>query len=161
MNVNLSTPQFVTDSVSWLDTKNNTIMSGDFTKLSYILPHMTMNGIYLEFPVELTKIEVISDKTQIKFYPQNTSNVAIIKEFSKIETKLLENYILTKQKHINKVLLLSRQLASGFMKVYKENHLLSSKTPDTFCVKISGVWETKYDCGLTYKLFGGTSLPEL
>jgi len=69
MNVNLYTSQFITDSVSWLDTKNNTIMSGDFTKLSYILPHMTMNGIYLEFPVELTKIEVISDKTQIKFFP--------------------------------------------------------------------------------------------
>jgi hypothetical protein len=47
------------------------------------------------------------------------------------------------------------------MKVYKENHLLPSKFPDTFCVKISGVWETKEDCGLTYKLFGGTSLPEL
>ena len=29
MNVNLYTSQFITDSVSWLDTKNNTIMSGD------------------------------------------------------------------------------------------------------------------------------------
>ena len=161
MNINLYTSQFMTDSVSWLDTKNNTIMSGDFTKLSYILPHMTMNGIYLEFPVELTKIEVISDKTQIKFFPHNTSNVTIIREFSKIELKILENYILTKQKPMNKVLLLSKQLASGFMKVYKENHVASSTPPDSFCVKISGVWETKDECGLTYKLFGGTNLPDL
>jgi hypothetical protein len=161
MNVNLYTSQFMTESVSWLDTKNNTIMAGDFTKLSYILPHMTMNGIYLEFPVELTKIEVISDKTQIKFFPHTTTNIAIIREFSKIELKILENYILTKQKQLNKVLLLSKQLSSGFMKVYKENLLASAKTPDTFCVKISGVWETQDDCGLTYKLFGGTSLPDL
>lgn len=161
MNVNLYTSQFITDSVSWLDTKNNTIMSGDFTKLSYILPHMTMNGIYLEFPVELTKIEVIADKTQIKFFPHTTTNIAIIREFSKIELKILENYILTKQKPMNKVLLLSKQLASGFMKVYKENHLSSANPPDIFCVKISGVWETQDDCGLTYKLFGGTSVPTL
>jgi len=60
---------------------------------------------------------------------------------------------------MNKVLLLSKQLASGFMKVYKESHLSSAKPPDTFCVKISGVWETKDECGLTYKLFGGTCLP--
>ena len=160
MNINLYTSQFMTHSVSWLDTKSNTIMDGNFTKLCYINPYMTMNGVYLEFPVELTKLEIIDDKTQIKFSSHIKCNNVMIKEFSKIEVKMLENYILTKQKPLKKVLLLSKQLLSGFMKVYKENYYSTYNQPNTFCVKISGVWETADECGLTYKLFGGTTIPE-
>lgn len=161
MNINLHTSQFMTHSVSWLDTKVNTIMDGNFTKLCYIMPNMTMNGLYLVFPVELTKLEMIDDKIQIKFCSHTSTNSEMIKHFTKIEGKMLDNYILTKQKPLKKVLLLSKQLFSGFMKVYKENHYSTCNQPNIFCVKISGVWETKDECGLTYKLFGGETVPEL
>ena len=33
MNVNINTTQFITHNVSWLDTKTNIIMEGNFTKI--------------------------------------------------------------------------------------------------------------------------------
>ena len=155
MNLNIPASKFITHYVSWLDTKNNTIMDGNFTKLCYITPHMTMNGLYLHFPVEAVVNDTIDDKTQLKFHPQSHQNVQIIKEFTKIEHKMLDNYIQTQQKPLKQVHLLSKQLLSGFMKVYKENNYTDLHHYNDYCVKISGVWETRDECGLTYKLFGG------
>ena len=68
---------------------------------------------------------------------------------------MLDNYIQTRQKNLKKVILLSKQLNSGFMKIYKENNSSNKNLNKKFCVKISGVWETRDECGLTYKLYGG------
>lgn len=155
MNVNIPATKFVTYYVSWLDTKNNTIMPGNFTKLCYITPHMTMNGLYLHFPVEVASHDIVNDKTQLKFYPNTPHNLMLIRNFTNIEHKMLDNYIQTQQKPLKKVQLLSKQLLSGFMKVYKENNNADLSKCNEYCVKISGVWETHDECGLTYKLFGG------
>lgn len=155
MNINIHASQFVTYYVSWLDTKNNTIMPGNFTKICYITPHLTMNGLYLHFPVEISQQDTTYDKTQLKFHPSTPSNLQLIRHFTNIEHKMLDNYIQTQQKNIKKVQLLSKQLMSGFMKVYKENSNTDLSQCNDYCVKISGVWETHNECGLTYKLFGG------
>ena len=39
MNVNLYTSQFITDSVSWLDTKNNTLLVKTMDSSIRILEH--------------------------------------------------------------------------------------------------------------------------
>ena len=158
MNLTIPSNTFITRNVSWLDTKNNTIMSGTFTKLCYNTPHMSMNGLYLHFPVDIAETDIIHDKTQLKFNPQSLKNNRIIKDFTIIEHKMLDNYIQTKHKVLRKVNLLSKQLISGFMKVYKESNYLDFPQYNDYCVKISGVWETHNECGLTYKLFGGVSL---
>ena len=133
-------------------------MDGNFTKLCYITPNMTMNGLYLHFPVEVVTNEIVDDKTQIKFHPNSQYNIDLIKDFTKIEHKMLDNYIQTQQKPLKKVQLLSKQLMSGFMKVYKENNYTELYHYNDYCVKISGVWETRDECGLTYKLFGGVRM---
>lgn len=161
MNINIHATQFVTYYVSWLDTKNNTIMPGNFTKLCYITPHMTMNGLYLHFPVEISQHDLTNDKTQLKFNPSAPENVQLIRYFTNIEHKMLDNYIQTQQKNLKKVQLLSKQLLSGFMKVYKENTNADLNQCNDYCVKISGVWETHDECGLTYKLFGGVRAKNL
>jgi hypothetical protein len=157
MNVNINTAQFATHNVSWLDTKANVIMDGNFTKICYITPDFTMNGLYLQFPVEISTLDNIDDKLQMKFNPYSPSNSHTVKEYAKIENKLLDNYIQTRQKSLKKVILLSKQLHSGFMKIYKETYTnCTVQNEQTFCVKISGIWETFDACGLTYKLYGGT-----
>ena len=158
MNLNIPASKFITHYVSWLDTKNNTIMDGNFTKLCYITPYMTMIWLYLHFPVDIVTNEIIDDKTQLKFHPNSQHNIDLIKDFTRIEHKMLDNYIQTQQKPLKKIQLLSKQLMSGFMKVYKENNYTDLYDYNDYCVKISGVWETHDECGLTYKLFGGVSM---
>lgn len=158
MNVNINTTQFITLNVSWLDTKPNIIMEGNFTKICYIAPEMTMNGLYIQFPIDISTLEIMDDRTQMKFNPYSNININIVKEFAKIEYKLLDNYLQTKQKPLKKIILLSKQLYSGFMKIYKENNQKFKPNNNSFYVKISGIWETGDECGLTYKLFGGNSI---
>ena len=161
MNVNLNTSQIVTQNVSWLDTKSNNIMTGNFTKISYIAPEFSMNGLYMLFPVDITTLEYIDDKAQMKFNPYSVQNINIVKEYTKIEHKLLDNYIQSHQRQpsLKKIILLSKQLYSGFMKIYKESYTnCPTQNNQCFYVKISGVWETVDSCGLTYKLYGGSKL---
>lgn len=158
MNVNINTTQFITHNVSWLDTKTNIIMEGNFTKICYITPEVTMNGLYIKFPIDVSTLEIMDDRTQMKFNPYSNTNINIVKEFARIEYKLLDNYIQTKQKSLKKIILLSKQLYSGFMKIYKENNQKFKPNNNSFYVKISGIWETCDECGLTYKLFGGNSI---
>lgn len=158
MNVNINTTQFITHNVSWLDTKTNIIMEGNFTKICYITPEMTMNGLYIRFPIDVSTLEIMDDRTQMKFNPYSNTNINIVKEFAKIEYKLLDNYLQTRQKPLKKIILLSKQLYSGFMKIYKENNQKFKPNNNSFYVKISGIWETCDECGLTYKLFGGNSI---
>jgi hypothetical protein len=161
MNLTIPTQKFLTRNVSWLETKNNTIMTGTFTKICYNTPHMTMNGLYLYFPVVVTPTDIIPDKTQLKFNSQSSENHRTIKEFTIIEHKILDNYIQIRHKSLKKVQLLSKQLLSGFMKVYKETNYVDLPQYNEYCVKISGVWETHNECGLTYKLFGGMSTTDV
>jgi hypothetical protein len=117
-----------------------------------------MNGLYLHFPVDASTHDTVDDKTQLKFHPQAQHNAQLITEFTKIERKMLDNYVQTQQKPLKQVHLLSKQLLSGFMKVYKENNYTELHHYNDYCVKISGVWETQDECGLTYKLFGGVRM---
>ena len=95
----------------------------------------------------------------MKFNPNSHLNQYIVKEFAKIENRLLDNYIQTRQRNLKKVILLAKQLYSGFMKIYKETYNNFVESNDKyFYVKISGVWETDDTCGLTYKLYGGLNL---
>jgi len=158
MNLTIPSKNFITRNICWLDTKNNTIMSGTFTKLCYNTSHMSMNGLYLHFPVVIAEKDIIHDKTQLKFTPHTLQNNRIITGFTNIEHKILDNYIQNRHKSLKKVPLLSKQLMSGFMKVYKESNSIDFHQYNNYCVKISGVWETHNECGLTYKLFGGISL---
>jgi len=158
MNINILASNFITYHVLWLDTKNNTIMPGKFTKIGYSTPCMTMTGLYVSFPIVTENPDANDDKTYLKFTPQSPQNINLIREYTRIESRMLDNYIQTRHKPLKKVNLLTKQLLSGFMKVYKETPNIDLQTCNHYCVKISGVWETQDECGLTYKLFGGNRI---
>jgi len=52
MNLVIQPSKYSQEYVHFLDTKTNMIMDGNFTKLMYTTDHMTMNGIYIEFPIK-------------------------------------------------------------------------------------------------------------
>tara|TARA_B100001758_G_C18356580_1_gene583074 strand:+ start:296 stop:772 length:477 start_codon:yes stop_codon:yes gene_type:complete len=154
MNIIINTQSFNTHNAYWLDTKPNIIMDGNFTKINYINEIFTMNGIFLTFPIQVSSIDIIDNKKQMKFNTANYANASLIKEFVRIEHRLLDNYMQTKQINHKKNYLLAKQLYSGIMKIYKEN--IQNETnmrTIQYVIKISGIWETTNECGLTYKLF--------
>lgn len=159
MIITLDLKRLTLNNLFFLDTKRNIIMDGNFTKLVYSNECFVMNGLYVLFPIEYNGTEKIMNKTQLKFNPYLPSNEALIQEFAKLERRILEYYKQIKQSNKKTSILLAKQLYVGFMKTNKENTNMFEQREDTdkknvhYVIKISGIWETRDEIGLTYKLF--------
>lgn len=158
MNFSINTNCFTINSVSLMDSKKNIIMDGLFTKINYLSEWFTMNGIFLNIPIEAKK-NFVDDKCGINFDPYAIMNLPIIKLFTKIENDLLDYYCHSKQKNFKKNVMLSKQLYNGNLKLNVDNNVNETFTKDKkILIKISGIWETNDGIGITYKLFEGNSV---
>jgi hypothetical protein len=132
------------------------IMEGTFSKIIYSNEFFSLNSIYLYLPLEIQYVEKIGNKSTVKIAGNSPSNSAIIQELSKIESRIIEYY---KQINPNKgsktaMASMHKQLLSGSLKLYK-NYTISNeeiKNSIQFILKISGIWESPTDIGLTYKI---------
>lgn len=156
MNFAINLNNFGLENISFLDSKKNIIMEGLFTKLNFLTEWFTMNGLYFNFPIEIKNIS-LGEKNIVKFDAYTKQNISIIQYFSSIEQKLLYFYSIVKGKSLQKNNLLTKQLYSGHMKVIIENVSLYSGSKQLI-LKISGIWETDNEIGITYKLFEGESI---
>jgi hypothetical protein len=97
------------------------------------------------------------NKTQIRFNPFQQYNQTLINDFSKLEKSILEYYKQCRMCNCKIVPLLQKQMLIGFMKTnkeYKNQFLINENNKNTqYVLKISGIWETQDEIGLTYKLF--------
>jgi len=159
MNISLDLQKITLSNLFFLERKTNIIMDGNFTKLMYSTEWFTLNGLYILFPVELTSVEKNTNKSFIRINPYHPGNLSIIQDFSKIELRILEQYkhcYRSKAKISN---YLSKQLYSGTVKIYKDYYSVDVKKPNPqYMIKISGVWETADNIGLTYKLIEVTEV---
>jgi hypothetical protein len=155
MNIVFDISTFQLINLIFLESKRNIIMDGTFTKIIYSNPSVSLNSIYFYLPIEIQSIDKIVNKFFLKFYPSSGINMPIVQELSKIEYKIIEYY---KQiNHINKktTCLLTKQLYSGNLKIYRDYNDYNSKMNKTiqYIIKISGIWETYNEIGITYKVF--------
>ena len=157
MIITLNLSKFVLSNVYFLDTKKNIIMDGNFSKLIFSNEWFVMNGLYILFPIEHTGSEKIMNKTQIRFNPFQQYNQIVINEFSKLEKNILEYYRQIRGCNCKIVPLLHKQMMIGFMKTnkeYKKQFSINENNRNIqYVLKISGIWETQEEIGLTYKLF--------
>jgi len=164
MNIILDTKRFSLGNASFLDTKRNIIMDGNFTKIIYSNDWFTMNGIYFLFSAEAICIQKIMNKMILKFHPYQPTNLSLIQDFAKMEYRLIEYYKQMNQCSKKTSNLLAKQLYSGSIKIYKdyngENYGSSPFAINTessrYVMKISGIWETRDEVGLTFKLIQAT-----
>jgi hypothetical protein len=157
MIITLDSPKFILNNFFMLDTKRNIIMDGNFTKIIYSNHWFTMNGLYVLFPIEILSIDINTNKRILKFNPYLPSNTTSIQEFAKMEYKILEYYKQTKHSDRKISNLLAKQMYSGYMKIFKEFNKMYASTDNSnssqYVIKISGIWESRDEIGLTYKLF--------
>jgi hypothetical protein len=154
MNIICDTNKFTLGYTFFLEQKRNMIMDGIFSKIIYSNQSFTLNGIYLYLPIEIQSIEKSLNKNIIKFYPSSPINMNLVQDLSKIEYRIIEYY-----KQLNNIskkttCLLTKQLYSGSLKLYKEYNefkLINDNNP-TYILKISGVWENDEEVGINYKV---------
>jgi hypothetical protein len=154
MNILISPEDFNASQLFFTDSKENTIMDGNFIKLIYSTDFLTLNGVFIDFPIESFEKKCFNNKQYLFFNPENDK---IIHTFERIENTILELFIQLnidknpdiKNKTNNQVIY--KQLKNGIMKYYQYTNILLSEKPK-FYIKISGIWETNTQIGLTYKL---------
>ena len=151
MNIIVDINRISINNVFFLDTKRNIIMDGIFTKLVYSNEWFTMNGLYVLFPIEVLSIEKNINKYTLKLNPYHSTNYPYVQEFAKLEYRIIEYYKNINQCNRKISNLLSSQIHSGSMKLYRDSNYENNKKKQ-YIIKISGVWETQEEVGITYKL---------
>jgi hypothetical protein len=152
MNIVLYMDSFKDDYINFLDTKENMITNGHFTKIIYSNSVFSMNGLYFFFPIDIKEINHNYNKTFVKFDIYQDINNKIIRYLSDIESSLLRLYDTGKNK-IHKPIF-NQQLRSGYVKIHTKGVLNKNSK---FIVKLSGLWENNNEIGITYKIINITT----
>jgi hypothetical protein len=150
MNIVFDYEDFRSDNLFFLERKRNVVIDGFFSKIIYSDQFFTMNGIFFAIPLQMQKT-CAKDAKYINFYPHDIKNIYNITKLSEIEHAII-NYYKKTQGIMEKrnSLVLTNQLYNGFFKIYKENSF-SSGTTKKYMLKISGLWESGDEVGITYK----------
>jgi len=146
MNFLINPNEFLIQNVFLSDIKENTIMNGNFIKLIYSTHFLTLNCIFLEFPIQNYEKKGYNGKSYIFF--NNKEYFHLIDTFQKIESSLLDLFIQNNNKK-KIIYTIHNQLKNGMIKYYQYSEI---KNEPIFFMKISGIWETANEIGLTYKL---------
>jgi len=144
MNIAKRLDQYNEDYVYFCDPiKNNIMTDSNFIRILYSNDIMTLSGIYLIINVNDIFCEKYYNKYKCNFNPN--SHKELIENIKNIEEKLLRKINLQNKSPQYKIY---EQLTNGIIKIF---HEIVSKTNNIFLLKISGIWESQYSFGLTYK----------
>ena len=143
MNIVKRLDQYDENHIYFCDPIKNNIMSdGNFIRILYSTSNMLLNGIYLLLSFD----DVICEKYYSKYKCIFDTN----KYKNTIDSlKNIEENILNKFYFQNKLpqLKIYEQIKNGNIKLFEE----FNKSSCSFILKISGIWETQFNYGLTYK----------
>jgi hypothetical protein len=123
--------------------KNNVMSEGTFIRIIYSNNNINFNGIYL--------LLTINDIICEKYYNKYKCTFNIINNKHIIDSvKVIEEEIIKKYSIENKIpqFKLHEQLKNCNIKVLSD---IGNKNSYSFILKISGIWETNNNYGLTYK----------
>ena len=137
--------------LSFAESRRNIIIDGQFTKIIYAKDTISIMGLYFNIPVQ----EINENKDYLDF--KNADNY-LVKYLIQIEKDILEYYLIytSYDKHQQKELKydLYNKINEKQIKVYKK---YATKKMDKLIVKISGVWESQTEIGITFKFIEGNS----
>ena len=150
MNLISYIDKYKEDYVYFCDPIYNTIINvpnSKFIRILYSTKEVILNGIYIYIPLN----DIVMEKYYNKYkciFPVNLHNKEIIDKI-----KLLEYNLLKKYKHLcnNKIpqYKICEQLRIGYIKIF--NNINSKQNCHNFLLKISGLWETTNEYGITFK----------
>ena len=147
MNIVLDINEFDINNVFFQKPITNTVIdNSDFIRILYSTDLMTLNGIYIKIKLNIKNVEMYYNKYKCIF--NTNENDTIINNLHIIENYILQRYKCNKNKK-NKIY---EQLTNCYVKIFTENNIFTSDNmPNDFTLKISGIWETDTEYGITYK----------
>jgi len=118
-----------------------------------------MNGLFIQLPFYNWKMENVNNN-QVKYlyFPNNNVNQEIVRKILDLEAFIVDLY---KKKHDctkKNSNLLKYQLSSGSLKIQKKYYSLNEEInvspieKKQYIIKLSGVWESNEEVGLTFKI---------
>jgi hypothetical protein len=122
--------------------KNNIMNDGNFVRILYSTQNIVLNGIYLLVELNDVICEKYYNKFKCNFNVLNHKN--IIDNLKIIEEKILNKYKSYKIPSYN----IYDQIKYGYIKIFSD---VVTNSTCSFILKISGIWETQENYGLTYK----------
>jgi hypothetical protein len=154
MNLILNIEQYNDNHIFFSDPIKNNIMNFDkFIRIIYSPLTFGTNGILLNINIrDIINYEKFYNKYKCFFNTSSHKN--LIEQLQNIEMNLLKkSNIKNKIPHYK----IYEQIKSGNIKFFLENNklvnnkLVNQLINNNFILKISGIWETDNDYGLTYK----------
>ena len=143
MNLIKNIEQFNINSVFFCDPiKNNIINNSQFIRIMYSTKFCSLNGVYILIPITYSIIEKYYNK--FKCGIDYSRFKEIIDKIILIETNILKKHIINNKQPICKI---SEQLKLGIIKIFS----YAESNNNSFSLKISGIWESESEYGLTYK----------
>ena len=145
MNVVTKLDQFNENYLHFCDPiKNNIMGEGNFIRILYSTPLFSLNGVYLFFPMNDVIVEKYYNKYKCSFSIPNHRNIC--ERITDIEDALLRKVNVKNKAPQRKIY---EQLLNGNIKLFGE--MVPKQQNMGFLLKISGVWETSSQYGVTYK----------
>lgn len=146
--------KFLIDNVYYCKPIKNKVMNGGmFIRIIYSSCFTSINGIHLVFKMTGKIQEVYNNK--FKHTYNVNDNKDIISTILNIEETLLSNANINEKTAQYK---LKDQITSGFFKFFQNGNVKTETTKTKqplvttrFILKISGIWTTDVNYGITYK----------
>ena len=139
-NAIMTIPQYNGNSIFFCEPiKNNIMLNGDFIRIIYSTKYVTMNSIYLKLPFYITSVS--------KYYNKCKYDIELTQDIDKIKT--IEIDILQKINTRGKRP--QYNIYESLQKRCIKNVCEYKEESKTLVLKMSGIWETDDECGITYK----------
>ena len=131
-------------------SKNNIIENSFFYRMYYSNSVFSTNGIYIKFNLYDLDVEEYYSKIKCNFSRYDERNKLAIRQLTNIEHQILKNYIQLTQ---NPVYTIREQLMNYYIKLYHKdtNRIIGRSSKLTIILKISGLWLTNKEHGLTFR----------
>jgi hypothetical protein len=123
--------------------KNNVMCDGNFIRVLYSTHNMVLNGIYLLIQLNDIILEKYYSKCKCIFNINTHSE--LINNLRIIEENILKKLSFKNKQPQYKIF---EQINNGTIKIFGD---VQTKQNNLFILKISGIWETSQNYGLTYK----------
>ena len=143
MNLVVSAHQYNVDNVYFCEMiKNNIILNGNFIRILYSTLKFTMNGIYILLHFDNFYTEKYYNKYKYTF--DTTVNSELINFVRNVEIDILTKLNIRDKCPVYKIY---DQLKIGGIKIITDKIEFN----ENIILKISGIWETDTEYGITYK----------
>ena len=144
MNIVIKTDQYDDNCIYFCEPiKNNIMNEGNFIRILYTNSLVTLNGIYILIKLNDIVCEKYYNKYKCAFDVYN--HIDIINNLKNIEENILKKADIKNKLPQYKIY---EQLKNGNIKIFND---IGIKSSCSFILKISGIWETFSNYGLTYK----------